>query len=617
QFTIVGVLPQGFWHVNPYTEVIAPLRAPTYPYMVRLRRGISPETARDAVTGFVTAGAVDVPPGWSVEITSVHDAHVAPLRPTLRAVVIAGVLVLLVACANVAALLLVRGNRRRKEVAIRAALGASRFAIARMLVVEALVLGIAATVAAVALTAFAADAIAPHIQEQFGRAAPGGRTAFAVDATLIVFAAAAGVLTAVACSLAPVVALVRPRIAAAMHGRARTGTDGRGSARFRTALIAVEIAASLALLSGAGLMMRSAHGLAQADLGISAERVLTGGVTVRPSRYPDTPSRITVFEDMLARLDAIPGTESAAFATIWPLQQARLQPVGAAGSADDTRAPVQGVTAAYFETLGIAMRAGRPFTAADREGAAPVAIVSETLARRLWPGAGAVGQYILTPAPQGGTNPRQRLVVGVAADVWHGPSDEEQADVYVPLLQEPTRFAFALLRTVGSPDHALPAFVSAFRLVDPEIAVDRPTPMQSIVDQMTAGSRFLATLLAAFAAAAAVLALVGVYGAVAYAVRQREREIAIRVAIGADPSRIVRLFVRQGGAILLAGLTLGVAFALAGGRVLESQLYGVTSRDPLALGAAALAFGAAALLATWWPARRAATTDPAIALRSE
>jgi putative ABC transport system permease protein len=617
RFTIVGVLPQDFWHLNTYTEVLAPLRTPAYPYMARLRPGVSPEAARDRITAFVTSGAHDVPPGWSLRLVAVHDAYVGSLRPTLRAVVIAGMLVLLVACANVAALMLVRGNGRRKEVAIRAALGASRAAIARMLTLDAVVLAAVATLLAVLVTAFALDAIGPLVQQQMGRPAPDGGRAFALDATLLLFAAAGGLVTALACSLAPLVTLVRPRSLAAIHGRARTTTDGRGATRFRSSLIALEIAASLALLAGAGLMLRSAHGLANADLGLSPERVMTGGITLRHSTYPDVPSRVAVFDELLERLEAVPGAETVALANMWPMQEARLQPITAERSRTETRAPIQGVTHAYFDTLGIPIRAGRAFTPADRQGSAPVAIVSETLARRLWPNADPRGQHIETPPPQGSTEPRRRVVVGVAGDVRQGPSDAELADVYVPLLQEPTRFAFALVRTTGSPDRTLTALGNAVSAVDPEIALDRPVPMQQLVDRMNAGSRFLAALLGGFAAAAVALSLVGLYGAIAYAVRQREREIAVRVAIGADPAAIVRLFVRQGGVILLGGLAVGVPAAFAVGRVIESQLFGVTAFDPFGLAAASAAFGVAALLATWWPARRAAATDPAIALRSE
>ena len=209
------------------------------------------------------------------------------------------------------------------------------------------------------------------------------------------------------------------------------------------------------------------------------------------------------------------------------------------------------------------------------------------------------------------------MVVGTVRDVRQIPADEDLADVYVPILQTPGRFAFLLLRTAGAPANWLSPVRAAFRELDPEIAVQGGRPLSITMKEATSRPRFLAWLLGSFAGIAALLALVGAYGVIAYAVRQREREIAVRLAIGADPARITRLFLRQGSWILLAGLVLGLIGVLAGSRLIESQLYGVTPRDPATLAAAVAAFATAGLIAIWWPARRAAATDPAIALRSE
>jgi predicted permease len=343
---------------------------------------------------------------------------------------------------------------------------------------------------------------------------------------------------------------------------------------------------------------------------------MTGSLALRQSRYPEAPARLAVFEAILGRLVPAPGTEAVALASMWPLQQAALQPVRA-GEGRETRAAGQLVSPAYFDTLSIPLRAGRAFGVHDRTGTEPVVIVSETLARRLWDDENAVGRYVEGPPPHSSEPEIRRRIVGVVADVRQGPLDDDLADVYVPLFQEPGRFAFAFIRSSTPPDRTLATLRETIRQVDPEIAIVRSSPMSDLADQAVAGSRLLAGLLAGFAAAAAALSLVGVYGAVAYAVRQRERELAVRVAIGADPSRIVRLMVRQSAVVLAAGITLGLAGALVVGRLLESQLFGVAPADPMALAGMAFAFGAAALAATWWPARRAARTDPAIALRAE
>jgi putative ABC transport system permease protein len=620
QFTIVGVLPQRFWHLNPYTDILTPLRAPTYPYMARLRAGVTPATAASRITKLVAAGASRVPENWSATVVSAHEVHVQAVRPILRAVSVAAALVLLVACANVACLLLVRATRRQREMAVRAALGAGRGAIARMLLAEGLILGGAATVLALFLTKLALDAIAPTIQQQLGRSAPGGLFAFAIEARTIVLTTGVGMLTALMCALVPLAGALRVRVLGGLQGDSRTMTEGGRSQRIRAGLIAVQIALTLTLLAGAALMMRSVISLLQTDMGFTADRVLNASMTLRQARYPDPPSRAAVFERIATRLSTMAGVESVGLTTAWPLQQPMVQPIERRGSTPGSaRAVIHGVSGTYFATLDIPMVAGRGFGTADRIDSAPVAIVSEALARQMWPDGSALGQRVAVPESQerGKPIPIEREVVGIVRDVRQGPADTDLADLYVPMLQTPTRFAFVLVRTAGAPANWLAPLRSAAREIDPELALDRARPLQLAVDEVTARPRFLAWLLGAFAAIAALLALVGVYGVIAYAVRQREREIAVRLAIGADPARITRLFLRQGAVILFIGLALGVAGVIAAGRLIESQLFGVTPRDPVTLTITVVAFSIAGLAAIWWPARVAGAMDPAIALRAE
>lgn len=618
-FTIVGVMPAGFWHINSYTDILTPLRAPTYPYMARLRDGVTPENALARITSLVSAGARNVPTNWKASIVSAHAVHVQSVRPMLRTVSIAAALVLLVACANVAGLLLVRATRRQREIAVRTALGAGRAAIARMLLAEGLVLAAAATLVALFVTRLTLGWLGPLVQAQLGRTAPGGTQAFAIDVRMMTLAAAVGIFTALVCTLAPLATSLRPRLLGELQSGSRTTTEGKRSQRIRATLIALEIAASLALLAGSTLMLRTVVSLARTDLGFSADRVLDASVTLRQNRYPDAATRLAVFERMTSRLSAVPGAEIVGLTTAWPLQPPQPQPIERAEGPASTRAGVHRVSDTYFATLNIPIASGRVFTKSDRLGSEAVVLVSETLARRLWPAGHAVGSRLVVPEAQdqGEPLPVVRLVVGIVRDVRQDPADQDLADVYVPILQPPGRFAVVLMRTAGGPTNWLAAFRSAFRDIDPEIAVQGARPLQSSLDEAIARPRFLASLLASFAVAAALLALVGVYSVIAYAVRQREREIAVRIAIGADPLRITRLFVRQGGSVLLAGLALGVLGALAGGRLIEAQLFGVTPRDPIALAMAVGAFAMAGLVAIWWPARRAAATDPAIALRSE
>jgi putative ABC transport system permease protein len=620
-FTIIGVLPANFWHVNPYTDIFAPLRARTYPYMVRLREGVTPEQAAGRITALVRDGATGVPPEWTAGVASTHDLYTARVRPILRSVAAAAALVLLVGCANVAGLLLLRASRRQKEIAVRTALGASVGGIARMLVAEALVLGGVATGAALLATRLLLSSVAPMIQRQLGRSAPGGEMSFAIDPTVLIVASVAGLLTALVCGLAPLATALRPSLAGALQSGTRTSTESRRSRRVRAALIGLEIAASLALLSGSTLMLRTVVSLLRVDLGFESDRALIAAITLRQSRYPAAPDRLALYERTVARVGEIGGVESVALMSSWPMQQPRVEPIAAEGPSGrvTAQAGVHAVTAEYFSTLGIPLSAGRVFHRSDRLGGEPVAIVSETMAARFWPAGRAIGGRLLVPqdVEQGDPVETSRVIVGVVRDVRQDPADEDLADVYVPLLQVPERFAVAIVRTSGSPGGWLAPLKSAFRDIDPEIPLTGARPLPEVVGEIRSRPQFLAWLLIAFATIAAFVAIVGVYGMMAYGVGQREREIAVRIAIGASPRQVTRVFVREGAIVVAAGLALGIAAAFATGRLLESQLFGVRPGDPLALATAVAALGAAGVAAVWWPSRRAAATDPAIALRNE
>jgi putative ABC transport system permease protein len=618
-FTIIGVMPPDFWHLNAYTEVIVPLRAPTYPYMVRLREGVLPGPASERISALVRAGTTVPGDEWHATLVSTHESYVERLRPILRSVSIAAGLVLLVALANVAGLLLVRTTRRQKEIAVRRALGASRLAIARLLLVEAVLLGVGAVIIGVVAGGALMNWLAPIVQRELGRTAPGGLGAFALDASIVALAALCGLVAALACTVAPLLASWRVGLAGSLQGGGRSATEGRGSQRVRSTLIALEVAASLSLLAGSTLMMRSVVNLLDVDFGIEPANVLSASITLRQRTYPQPGNRLGFFERALARVAAIPGLESVAMADWLPLQQPRprLLVVERSDSRSEGRAGVIAVSASYFGTLGVPIVAGRVFTGSDRIGSEPVAIVSDTLAGRLWPAGGAIGARV-TIVEEGAPGERRstiRQIVGVVRDVRQTPEDDDLADLYAPLLQVPGRFAWMYVRTSGAPLGWLPQIQSAFREIDPEISFERATPLQTALDQQLARPKFLAWLLAGFSIVAGLLSLVGVYGVIAYAVRQREREIAVRIAVGADPRRITQLFVKQGSVVMVAGLALGLAGAIGAGRALESQLFGVPAADPFTLLLTTVGFAIAGYLAIWWPARRASATDPAAALK--
>jgi predicted permease len=619
-FRIVGVLPQSFWHLNPYTDILTPLRAPTYPYLARLQPGVTADYAATRIAALVRGGG-GVAQDWRPQVLSTHGEYVARTRPVLESVMVSGALVFLVACANVAGLLIVRGIRRRKEVAVRTALGARSSAIARMLLAEGIVMAAAAITLAVVASTWIVGWLAPALQQQLGRTAPGGAAAFALDMKALAIAAAVAAFTAVICSLAPLAPLAYRPILPLLQTGARGATDSRGSLRLRTALIVLEIAASVTLAVCSMLMIRTVVAMGRTDLGFRADHVLLSSLTLRQNRYPDAESRREVMERALTRLAAIPGVDTVALSMAWPVQQGGTYPVEGTGASGrmQARASIDRVTAAYFSTLAIKLVSGRVFDRSDTAGSEQVAVVSETLARRLWPSGDAVGSRIRMPSEDdaGRETAVERLVIGVVRDVRQGPSDDDFADIYESFAQSPSRFAFALLRTAGDPAASANPLRAAFREIDPEIVVQNPRALSTIVSELTSRPRFMASVFAVFAIAAAVLTLVGVYGVIAYAVRQREREVAVRMALGAQPSGVTALFLRQGAPLLLAGILLGALGARAAGRLLQNQLFGVSGGDLGALAGAAALFAAAGLAAIWWPARRAAVTDPAIVLRSE
>lgn len=619
-FTIIGVMPPDFWHLNPYTEILTPLRAPTYPYMVRLREGITPADAAARITGLVRAGTSGLPPEWRVELVSTHEQYVASVRPMLRAVAGAAGLVLLVAWANVAGLLLIRATRRRKEMAVRMALGAGRTAIARLLMLEGLVLGIGATTMGLVTSALMMQWLAPLIQRQLGRPAPGGVAGFSIDGTVIAGAAVCGLLTALACGLAPLAASWRLNVLHGLHSGGRSATEGRGSQRTRSVLIALEVAASLALLAGSLLMIQSASKWLRVDLGLRGDRVLSASLTLRQRAYPDAKARLAFYERLVERLGALAGVESVALSNSWPLQAGRPETIEADGSDGpvQTRAGIAAVTSDYFAVLQVPVTAGRSFMSSDRVGSEAVAVVSETLARRLWGNRQPLGARVLTVPPGDAREARPvvRHVVGVVRDVRQTPADEDLADLYVPFMQDPGRFGSMYVRTAGAPLSWMSAIRSVLKEIDPEISMTARA-LQTAIDEQSARPKFLAWLLAGFAAVAGLLALVGVYGVIAYAVRQREREIAVRMAIGAEPGMIMTLFIRQGGVVLAAGLALGLLGAVGAGRAIENQLFNVRPADPFTLATTLAGFAAAGFMAIWWPARRAAFANPAAALKDE
>jgi putative ABC transport system permease protein len=616
RFTIVGVLAANFWHLNPYTDVLTPLRgAETYPYIVKLRAGVPPALAAQRITQLALGGGVVLPPNRPVELESMHARLASRVKPILTAIAASVSLVLLIACANVAFLVLIRGIRRQKEVAMRLALGASQRHIARMLVTEAMLLVGVAAVVGTGLAWLVTRQLAGPVAQQLGRPAPGGDAAVSIDWGVGAVIVAVAVVIALALTFAPMLVSWRQSLYGILRRGKQGGHEGSRGRRTRFALITLEVAGSLALLSGCGLMIRTVSRMLDTDLGMQPAGVMTSTLAIRDRTYPDAQSRAAFYERLLGTLESTPGVTAAALSYPSPLAELPPRPVRP-DAGPEMRTGIFSVTPRWFDALSIPLVQGRLFSVADRSGSERVALVSESAARRLWPNGSALGHTLHLEAWED-TVAVSRTVVGIVRDVRHSPTDDEPADVYIPYLQDPIRFSRIVMRASGSSVSLLDQLRRITKEIDPEATVAVVQPLSVDLSAQMSRPRFLATTFAAFGVFATVLTLLGVYGVIAYAVKQREHEVAVRMAVGADPTSIVRLFVSDGAVILAAGIVLGLLGAFAIGRLLQAQLFGVEQLDPAALTVAVLTLSIACFAAIWWPARRATRTDPVVTLREE
>jgi putative ABC transport system permease protein len=616
---IVGVLPPGFWFgrsSDARVDMLVPLRTRARPYMVRLRSGVPVALAERRITEAARAVGSDFRPGWAgVHLVSAHERYVAELRPWLTGINIATALVFILVCTNVAILILLRALRRQKDVAVRIALGAERRHLLRMLIAEAGLICASALALAVAVTAIALRTLAPVIEARLGRPPPGGPSAIGVDLNVATMIAGLGVLVALSFALVPMLASQRDNIADMLRRSGPGATDGPIMRRLRSILIAFEVAGALVLLVGGGLMIRSLVTLTQTELGFDAAHVARIRL-VLPSTYRDRPMFAQFYRKLGERLTATHAV-SAVGSSFPPFYETHKRPLESDASRG-VSTPVGGlaVGAGHFSVHGIGLRAGREFLLTDDLQSEPVAVVSESLARQFWPGGAAMGRRVrgieesVPDAPLG----PWRTIVGVARDVRQTYDDHDLRDVYFPYLQAPTRFANVQVRTDRAGAVPLARMSSVVAELDPFVRVEEPRFLAA-EDQQFARAQFMTALLGGFAAFSCLLALLGIYGVTSYTVQQREREIAIRLAIGATPRAVVTLFLKGTAVVLAIGVVAGLLGAGALGRVLENQLHGVEPFDAsiLAIGTAILV--TAGLVATWLPARRSATANPVAALK--
>ena len=560
--------------------------------------------------------------GWSVRMLALPDAIVGDVRQSLFVLLGAVAFVLLIACVDVANLLLVRASTRSREMAVRAALGASRWQVARQLLAEGVILaaagaalGLLLAVWGVRLLKAAAPPDLPRLDE------------VGVDGSVLAFTALVSAATALVFGLVPAVQASRVELQEAMRAGTRGAGQGGRSVRLRSVLVVAQVALALVLLVGAGLLLESLARLRGVSPGFDPSPLVAIQVEPPAQRY-NTPEKLTSLYDRLEEaLASLPGVERVAFINHLPLSGGAVTtPVRAEGHptgvGSEEIALFRTVDAPYFATLGQQVVRGRGFTRVDMSAASAVVVVNQTLARQYWGDADPIGRRITVFKQVGGSAdynaPLDAQVVGVVKDVaLRDLGDPAIAEVYVPLPVNPWRWGWLIVRASRDPVALVEPVRRAVVAVDRDISVVRALPARRLLADTLAERRFSATLLAAFAASALALAAVGVYGVVSYGVTQRTREIGVRTALGAQRRDVVTLVVRGGAKLALAGVALGLALAVAATRVLESMVYGVGVRDATTFAAGALLLAGVALAASYLPARRAARVDPVVALRAE
>jgi putative ABC transport system permease protein len=630
--TVIGVMPREFRYpvgadlwtplVPVIPEIVAKDNVGWATLVGRLAPGATPTQVRAELNDLnaeqVKSYAPSSPPVMVVLTPLAHDWF-GPARPALLVLLGAVLLVLLLACANVSALLLARAATREREIAVRLALGASRGRLVRELLAEALVIALAGGLAGTLMAAGGLHALLSLVPAEIPRLED-----TAIDPRVLGFALALTAVSALAAGLVPALLASRSSLTDLLGEGARSAGPAARQVRARAVLVATEAAVALVLLAGAGLLTRTFQNLRHVELGFDPRNVLTFEIDGPRGKYEKPDARRQLYRALAERIDALPGVESSAAVMIrplwgkvgldWPLM------VEGQSEAEAERNPplnLQIVTHAFFRTMRMSVRQGRTFDDRDTAGVTPVVVVSEALARRYWPGQDPVGKRIRTPMPSPPYAPTWMTVIGALAPARYRELQASRMDVYMSYLQSEEGLRHVVVRTTGDPLALAPAVRAAVRSLDRELILTDVTSMASLVNVALGGPRFAMQLLSGFAVVALLMAALGIYGVVAFVVSRRTREVGIRMALGARAADVLDLVLRQGMMPVLVGLAAGLVTSLALGQLGSGLLFGVPPHDPVTLAAAAAVLTAAALLACALPARRAARIDPAQALRDE
>jgi predicted permease len=630
-FSIVGVMPADVEYpqgVEAWMSVATQTAMRTneaftidVDLIARLRRDATLDQAaaelQVILRQIAAAEPADAPP--PAELTPVvrpyAEAVVGHARWTILVLFGAIGLVLLVATVNVANLLLLRGEERRSELTVRAALGAGRARLVRYLVTETVILVIVAGVIGFALARWALPLLLAALPLDIPRT-----DSIHVDTGVALFTLALGFLTTAAAGVLPALSSSRADLQSCLRGGQRRSV-GTGSRNTRRRLVAVQVALAVVVLAAAGLLARSALRLQAVDLGLDAERLALVELSLPQTRYSDRTRHLQFLDDVVRRLEASPQIARATplnnppYGIGWDVPQITAEGQSAEEAARNPALNLESVHPGYFETLGVRMVRGRFFTAADRQGAPEVAIVSEEVAARAWPGGDPIGRRLKIGDPD--SEQPWRTVVGVAEAVRYRDLAEARPTLFVPAEQFIVSAHLLMLRTAVPVDVVAPLAREAVRTADPSVHVMDVTAFADLLREPLARPRFNALLVGLFGGSALLLAAVGLYAVIAASVRQRQAEIGVRVALGATAGDVRRLVLREGFSVALIGAAVGLGAAMAVGRMLTSLLFEIHPLDPTALIAAAALVIAASAVSCYLPALRASRLDPMIAVRTE